>query len=163
MNLLHDFSHPTDSRGCSPVEETMAVSCPPSIALDGLTHYFTSRGDALGLVIPHRPPGAAGIVPLELAVHVDHEVHPNRAMIARYDDRLVVRFRTTDREIFAGRITIRPLGSKTELHLKGHCSGISFGSAEFSKAIRTVLREIRATLEAQYAMLQAQPEPLVIA
>src|SRR5579875_3321644 len=101
MNLLHDFSHPTDKRGCSSIDDTIVVACPPSIALDGLARYFTSRGDALQLVIRLRPPGAAGIVPLDFAVHVDHELHPNRSMIARYDDRLVVSFRTADGKIFA--------------------------------------------------------------
>lgn len=150
------------------VDERIAIASPPSVVLDALQRYFNAHGNVLHLSIPLKKIDKLGTVALEERISVEHEAHPSKAMIARYDDRVV--FRWTPLEdagpTFAGRFTIRPQHMGTELELKGWCvaptltPGTFLPGAVFDKhtveaMIRSLLEEVKSVLEAEFETIVA--------
>ena len=136
------------------VDERIAIASPPSVVLDALQRYFNAHGNVLHL--------------MEERISVEHEAHPSKAMIARYDDRVVFRWSPLEDAgpTFAGRFTIRPQHTGTELELKGWCvaptltSGTFVPGAVFDKhtveaMIRSLLDEVKIVLEAEFETIVA--------
>ena len=138
MALVHDFRDVAGGIACCSFDELITIAAPPSIVLRALERYFDGHGNVLD--------AARGA-----KVTVEHEAHPNIAIIARFDDRLVVRFSLAAerRYLFHGRFTIRPLSGDTELQLKGHLE-----IPHARDAIHTLLRDLKAAIEADFASLQ---------
>ena len=103
------------------VDEHIDIDCPSSIVLRSLEQYFRIHGHILELTFPDKDGADPEALALIRTVNVDVEAHPTRTFLGRHDDRLDIRWHSANdlRLSFAGRFTIRPLGSKTELTLKG--------------------------------------------
>lgn len=103
------------------VDRTTVIACPSSLVLETIEHHFKRCGNILDLMVPVVDIRVSDTRSLEGTVTVEYEAHPNRSFMARYDDRVVFRWYPTAAKVprFTGRFTIRPLGSGTELALKG--------------------------------------------
>lgn len=122
------------------IDRNIFIATPPSIVADAIAHYVDERHGTTNLIVP---------------VRIECEVHPNKAMIARYDDRVVVRLRTGDGTgpSFDGRFTIRPKSGGTELNLKGRC--ISRADYVVEAMIHLLLEELKSFIEAEFGGLRA--------
>lgn len=167
--LLHSvFAGNNRAQGYS-VDQRITIGSPPSIVLGAIERYFDTRRNVLNLIVPLKDIGELGTLALEEKVDVAHEAHPNKAFIARYDDRLVVSLSSKNdgtHPTFDGRFTIRPLGCRTELHLKGRYTtptcplddaapGIAFDEHVVGGTIRGFLEELKAVVETEFEMLKA--------
>ena len=173
MILLHDFHDVARRNHCYLVDETIRVDSPPSIVVRAIERYVEARGNVLDLIFPIEEAGRFGLSGFYARVVVKYEEHRNPAIVGRFDDRLVVRFALMgEREpFFNGRFTIRPLGTRTELQLKGHfappselrsrasSSGI-FDPGTVSLTMRIFLRELKAVVEAEFETFKDACRPL---
>jgi hypothetical protein len=174
MLLLHDFHDIARGSFCCEGDETITVDSPPSIVVSAIERYLQARDKLLDLIVPIDNARRFGLSALCASVAVEYEVHPNRAIMGRYDDRLVVRFTSMDtaEQFFNGRFTIRPLSGRTAMQLKGHfipppdllarasSSGV-FDSQSASLTIRILLRELKAVVEAEFQSFRAGCEPVL--
>ena len=149
------------------IDARIEVASPPSIVLEAIKRYLELQHNIIHLLVPLKDTDALGTVALESKVLIDHEPHPNRAMISRYDDRLVVRWKPLDGAgpSFEGRLTIRPQGTGTELHLKG-CSvlptqpintyvpGAALDEHAAEAMIRSLLETLKSIIEAEFGAVR---------
>ena len=174
MTLLHDFRDVKKASQDYVVDELITVVSPPSIVLRSIERYFEARGNVLDIVLPIDVADRIGFSALYAKISVRHKERPNPAIVGRYDDRLVVGFSLVgDTEaLFNGRFTIRPLGTRTELQLKGHFmlpsdllarvrSSAMFEPPNLSLTIRIFLRELKAVVEAEFATFKVACRPVV--
>jgi hypothetical protein len=114
------FTPRKENRG-DRVDEHIDIDCPSSVVLRSLEQYFRIHGHILELIFPDKDGADPEALALISTINVDVEAHPSRTFLGRYDDRLDIRWYSASdlRLSFAGRFTIRPLGSATELTLKG--------------------------------------------
>lgn len=154
------------------IDEEITVASPPSIALDAIRRYFSAQGDVVQLLIPVGPLDRKRGVAVTTRVRVEHEPHPNKAFIARYDDRVVVRCKPLDEfgPSIEARFTIRPRGTDTQLCLKGYCSmpdasldplipGATFDQRAAVAMIRAWLETLKVVLENDFRTLLQFLEP----
>ena len=154
------------------IDQKITVLCPPSIVLDAVGRYFTAQNNVIWLVVPLRCVGYNRKVALAIRALVEFESHPNKAVIARFDDRIVIGLTPADREgpHFKGRLTIRPRGSHAELALKGTCTApaefvdtfvwdVVFDSDLAEATIRFLLEELKRAVEAEFRELRSLNEP----
>ncbi|MBV8282472.1 MAG: hypothetical protein JO347_10485 [Candidatus Eremiobacteraeota bacterium] len=145
------------------VDEKIRVASPPSIVLGAIQRFFNVHDNRIELVIPLRTTQKFGTVALEQRIIIEHEAHPNRAIVARYDDRVVVRWKPAEGTgpAFAGRFTIRPHGAGTELHLKGSwvppgasleavLPGAKFDARVAHRTIRELLGHLKGIVETEF-------------
>jgi hypothetical protein len=171
--LLHDFRDVARSNHCYLVDETIIVDSPPSIVLRAIERYVEAREKVLDLIVPMEETGRLGLSGFYASVVVNYEEHSNPSIVGRFDDRLVMRFTLMgEREpFFNGRFTIRPLGTRTELQLKGHfapppnlllrrSSSEIFDLSKASLMIRIFLRELKAVVEAEFETFKDALRPV---
>ena len=148
------------------IDEEISVACPPSIVLDAIRRYLRAQDDVVQLVIPVGPPERLRAVAVMTRVQMEHEPHPNKAFIARYDDRVVIRCSPLDDfgPSLDARFTIRPHGAGTQLCLKGKCRmpeasldalipGAAFDQRAASAMIRAWLETLKVVLENDFGTL----------
>ncbi len=101
--------------------EHIEIACPSSIVLRSLERHFKAHGNVLELNVPHKDGADPEALAFIRSIIVEVASHPNKSFLGRYDDRLDIRWYSAHdlRLSFIGRFTIRPLGSETELTLKG--------------------------------------------
>lgn len=154
------------------VNERIAIASPPSIVLGAIQRYFDIQGNVVHLIVPLMQANAFGTIALEKKVLVAHEAHPNRALIGRYDDRVVIRWTPLEGAgpAFEGRFTIRPKGTGTELGLKGRCvppteslslyvPGAVFDEHVAKAMILFLLEQLSAVVEAEFQACKAFSAP----
>ena len=139
------------------VDQTTVIACPPSLVLESIERHFKRRGNIVDLTVPVADFGECDTQALEGTVTVKYEAHPNKSFVGRYDDRVVFRWYPKGARLprFSGRLTIRPLGMRTELTLKGQyrippglrrrCAGCR---------IQLLFETLKAVLETEFDALQ---------
>lgn len=150
--------------------ERLEVSVPPSIALDGIERHLHVREGRLAVATPVKrddEPRTLAITCLPLlTVHA----HPNKALIARFDDRLEIAWDGDGPGCPSvwGRLTIRPLGTKTEMVFKGqyawpvltstHVSSPAEDEDAVRDVVRCILGQFKDALETQFGAIKAFAE-----
>ncbi len=149
------------------VDQHIEISCPSSIVLPSLERYFQAHGNFLELITS----GKDGANPEALAfvrnITATVKAHPNKSFLARYDDRLDIRWHSAHdlRLSFSGRLTIRPLGVATELTLKGKYDPpflaleamfrSVFDESAAQAIARALLEGLKTVLETEFALFNS--------
>lgn len=171
MRLLHDF-HAISRAAPHHVDEKVILDAPPSIIVSAIERYLDVCKNVLDVAVPighrYRPEAIA----VETTIAVDRRPCRNRAFVGRFDERLEVFFSLVGmrRPFFAGRFTVRPLGVRTELQLKGCFSpppglleaaslGGAFDPEIVQETIRTFLNDLKPIVETEYRTLKSAYAP----
>jgi hypothetical protein len=167
MNLLSD-SRDYDGNRCCTVDEDIIVNASPSSVLNAVERYVDARHNVLDLIVPIRDAGRFGLYALYGKISVRYEAQHDESLLTHRKDRLSVEFRRFGEELpfFLGRFDVVTLGTKTHLQLKGHYTAPSevvsllslgrvFDPAIVAMAMRILLQELKAVIEAEYQTLKA--------
>lgn len=172
MRLLDEYrTAPRDAT--HPIDDFVVLDAPPSIVVSAIERYLDVCGNILDIVVPVGDRSKTQSLAVDAKIVVDRESHRNRAIIGRFDDRLEVFFSLvgTQRSFFRGRFTVRPLGVRTELQLKGYFtlpSGLhelaSYDGAREPEithdTIRALLGDLKPVIETEYQTLISAYTPL---
>lgn len=144
--------------------EQVTVSAPPSIAIAAIERFLHSRKNTLDLILPLKELG----LPTELGIarEVQAEFLPNRRnklMLGRKHENIELEWHALGGgpyPTFKGWITVRPLGTRTELELKGGYEpplgavGAAFDAVAGNRiahaAAKTLLAQLGRELEREF-------------
>ena len=129
--------------------EPVIVSAPPSLALEGIERYLRVRNNQLAVTVPRERLSASHALAMTCVALVATHSHPNKAVVSRFHDRIELEWHADDAPCpdLSGRLTIRPLASKTELLFKGRC-GVDDLTAR--SVVRCVLEQFKDALETEF-------------
>lgn len=150
------------------VIERVEAAAPPSIAVSVFERYLKNTGYTLQLEVPLKDLGLPTELGLERAVIVDFTSHRHGQFLGRLNESVSLSWRPVDDgpyPTFKGSLTIRPLGTKTELELHGHYEpplgalGAAFdavvGGRLAHAAGKALLAELAGELEREFGAFKA--------
>jgi hypothetical protein len=150
------------------IAERITAACASSIALGIIERYLHSNGNVLYLLVPLTVLGLPCSLALERPVKVEFQVsRRNKLMLGRRHESIALTWKPQGDgpyPTFGGRLTIRPLGSETELELEGNYEppfgalGAAFDAVAGNRAARAtahaLLGELKGELEREFAVIK---------
>jgi virulence-associated protein VagC len=149
MRLMEPENVPTISVMRLVEFEPVAVSVPPSLALEGIERYLRVRNNRLRIIVPRRQSSESHTLATTCVARVVTRSHPNKALVSRFHDRIELEWHPDDASCpdLSGRLTIRPLAGNTELIFKGRCG---FDDVTARNVVHGVLEQFKDALETEF-------------
>ena len=150
------------------IRESILTASPPSVALSGLERYIESKQHVLRLTVPLKSLGLPSELGLSQSVRVSFSSERRGPLATgRGDEGLSLEWAADGGgpfPKFEGTLVLRPHSGQTELELKGGYTpplgeiGAAFDAVVGNKiacaTIRTLLENIKAALEEEYAVFK---------
>jgi hypothetical protein len=120
LETRNDGKSSDTDHAASFIVERQEVAAPPSIALDGIQRFLDVRNRRLVVSVLSKGFEISSAAAITCIVPVRFCAHPNDGLVTRFNDRLEIEWNVdeTDCPSVSGRLTIQPLGTKTELIFK---------------------------------------------